>query len=221
MRLHGQTGLLAGGVTELAHGAPLEVVHPASDRWGDANQMAGNGGTILVGPNWVTNTTAPFAWQVEHAVGQQVQTMGKAPMSPKQLARVRAARQAARQAAAAKKLRQQQAAAAKKARQQAARRLANTITYVVTGSSADVTYGPAGSDFSDTVPMNVSAPIGNNPAVYYAIDAQLNGGGAVSCQILVGGKVISSASASGSYNIATCEIDQNPLTGGWENTNNG
>lgn len=92
-----------------------------------------------------------------------------------------------------------------------------TVTYVVTGSSADVTYGPAGSDLSGSVPMDVTATLGS-PS-YYAINAQLQGGGQVSCKILVDGKVISSATAEGGYNIAGCEISQNVITGQWENTN--
>ena len=56
---------------------------------------------------------------------------------------------------------------------------------------------------------------------YYAIDAQLQGDGTVSCQILVDGKVVSQATASGGYNIASCEISQDPFSGNWEDTNQG
>ena len=94
-----------------------------------------------------------------------------------------------------------------------------TVTYIVTGSPADVTYGPAGSDFSGSVPMKVTKPLGNPD--YYAIDAQLQGGGDVSCKIEVNGKVISQATASGGYNIASCEISQDPFSGNWEDTNQG
>jgi hypothetical protein len=173
-----------------------------------SHELAGNGGTVITAQNWVVSTTPKIAYRVQKAVGGSF--MGQGPISPQQAAQTRLA---AKQAAA--KLARQRAA------RQAARRAANTITYVVTGSSANVTYGPAGTNLSGSVPMNVSAPIGNNPAAYYAVDAQLNGGGTVSVEILVGGKVISSATASGSYNIASAEIDQNPLTGQWENTNSG
>jgi hypothetical protein len=94
-----------------------------------------------------------------------------------------------------------------------------SVTYIVTGSYANVTYGPAGSDFNGTVPMHVTRPLGN-PS-YYAINAQLQGGGTVSCKIEVNGKVISSATASGGYNIADCEISQDPFSGGWQNDNTG
>jgi len=92
-----------------------------------------------------------------------------------------------------------------------------TITYVVRGDSADVTYGPSGSDYTGTVPMTVTRRLGS-PS-YYAINAQLNGSGTVSCKLKVDGVTISSGSATGSYNIASCQIGQNLNTGSWENEN--
>jgi hypothetical protein len=96
-----------------------------------------------------------------------------------------------------------------------------TVTYIVTGAAGDaqVTYGPAGTNDTGSVPMSVTQPLGN-PS-YYAIDAQLQGGGTVSCSIDVNGVPISTASASGGYNIADCEIGQDPVTGTWENDNSG
>jgi hypothetical protein len=94
----------------------------------------------------------------------------------------------------------------------------HTLTYIVLGTpGAQVTYGPSGSNFNGQVPMRITAPL-RHPQ-YYAIDAQVQGGGSVTCKIKVDGKTISQANASGGYNIASCEIDQNPLTGQWENTN--
>ncbi|MGH3273651.1 MAG: hypothetical protein ACRDNZ_04910, partial [Streptosporangiaceae bacterium] len=93
----------------------------------------------------------------------------------------------------------------------------DTVTYVVRGSSAQVTYGPAGSDLSGSVPMRQTAPL--HDVSYYAISAQLQGGGEVSCQILVDGKVISQGTATGGYNIASCEISQDPLTDAWQSDN--
>lgn len=95
----------------------------------------------------------------------------------------------------------------------------STVTYVVTGSSADVTYGPAGSSLSGSVPMRKTAAIPASAPAYYAITAQLNGPGTVTCEILVGGKVISKSTATGSYNIADCEITQDPLSGNWADAN--
>ena len=94
---------------------------------------------------------------------------------------------------------------------------AQTVTYIVTGSAADVTYGPAGTDLSGTVPMTVTKPLGSPQ--FYSISAQLQGSGDVKCVIEVDGKAISSAEGSGGYNIAQCEVSPNPLTGKWEDTN--
>ncbi|MGW2855370.1 hypothetical protein ACWDAZ_26320, partial [Streptomyces sp. NPDC001215] len=95
-----------------------------------------------------------------------------------------------------------------------------TVTYVVTGTSgADVQYGPAGSSAQGTVPMNVTKPL-KNPQ-YYSITAQLQGGGHVTCQLKVNGKVISQSTASGGYNIASCEISKDLFSDKWTDTNAG
>jgi hypothetical protein len=95
-----------------------------------------------------------------------------------------------------------------------------TVTYIVTGTSgAQVTYGPAGSDYNGSVPMRVTDHLGNPE--YYAINAQLQGYGSVRCSIEVDGIPLSTASASGGYNIADCEIGQDPITNLWENDNTG
>ncbi|HUN37831.1 MAG TPA: hypothetical protein VMU95_38060 [Trebonia sp.] len=95
----------------------------------------------------------------------------------------------------------------------------STVTYVVTGSRANVTYGPAGSDATGSVPMRKTVTIPASAPLYYAIDAQLNGSGSVTCEILVGSRVISRATASGGYQIASCEIVPDPLTGNWQDAN--
>jgi len=68
--------------------------------------------------------------------------------------------------------------------------------------------------------MDKTLTIRSSAPSYYAINAQLQGGGTVSCQIQVDGKTISTATASGGYNIADCEISQD-FTGGWQDTNTG
>ena len=90
------------------------------------------------------------------------------------------------------------------------------ITYVVTGTrgGADVTYGPEGSSLSGHVPMRIAKRLGH--ADYYSIQAQLQGGGKVTVEIMVGGKVISKGTATGGYNIASAEIEQDMFTGKWE-----
>jgi hypothetical protein len=95
-----------------------------------------------------------------------------------------------------------------------------TVTYTVRGTpGAQVTYGPAGSDYNGSVPMRVTDRLGNPE--YYAINAQLQGGGSVSCSIEVDGIPLSTGTASGGYNIADCEIGQDPITNLWENDNTG
>ena len=94
-----------------------------------------------------------------------------------------------------------------------------TVTYAVTGSSADVQYGASGSSNQGSVPMSVTSSLGD-PA-YYNISAQLQGSGSVTCKLKVDGKVISQATASGGYNIAMCEIVQDPISGNWQDANSG
>jgi len=89
------------------------------------------------------------------------------------------------------------------------------VTYVVTGSAAHVTYGPSGANFEGTGPLSVSQPLGQPQ--FYSINAQLTGGGSVTCLLKVDGVTIVSNSASGSGNIASCQMDQN-LNGSWEAT---
>ena len=99
----------------------------------------------------------------------------------------------------------------------AAAAVKQTVTFVVTGSPADITYGPAGTSVSGTVPLHVTKPLAN--PIYYSIEAQLQGGGEVTCKIKVDGKIISQSVASGGYNIAMCEIGQDPLSGKWTDDN--
>src|SRR6516165_800260 len=57
------------------------------------------------------------------------------------------------------------------------------VTYVVTGSAAHVTYGPSGANFEGTGPLSVSQPLGQPQ--FYSINAQLTGGGSVTCLLKV------------------------------------
>jgi hypothetical protein len=91
----------------------------------------------------------------------------------------------------------------------------STVEFIVSGSPADVTYGPSGSGLSGSVPLDASVTIPSPAPAYYAVNAQLQGGGEVTCEIRVDGAVISAGRATGSYNITTCEIIQGP-SGDWE-----
>jgi hypothetical protein len=91
------------------------------------------------------------------------------------------------------------------------------VTYVATGSSANVTYGPSGTGYQGAVPLTVTKPLVGNPQ-FYSISAQLKAGGTVTCEIKVDGVTIVSASASGSTNVASCAMSQE-LNGSWQETN--
>lgn len=91
-----------------------------------------------------------------------------------------------------------------------------TVTYVVSGDPASVSYGPAGSTLQGSVPMRTGASLGN--ASYYALNAQLSQDGTVSCQILVNGTTVSSGTASGLGGLAHCEIVRDPA-GDWADGN--
>lgn len=93
----------------------------------------------------------------------------------------------------------------------------DTVEYIVTGSPADVTYGPSGSSLSGHSGMHVTKKLGS-PS-YYSISAQLTGSGKVTCEIKVKGKVVSKGTATGSYNIAMCEIVKDPFGGSWQDAN--
>jgi hypothetical protein len=155
-----------------------------------SNLAGGTPSVEVVGPDWTVNTVQPFARLVVKAVGGSLVTTS---------------------AGAAPVLPTSSAMPSAPP--------ADTVTYMVSGDDAQVTYGPAGSDAEGSVPMNVTQALGD-PA-YYAINAQLQGGGQVSCEIEVDGQVISQSTATGGYNIAQCEISQDPLTGDWQNDNDG
>jgi hypothetical protein len=91
-----------------------------------------------------------------------------------------------------------------------------TVTYEVWGSAATVTYGSSGSSLTGSSPMKVTQGL-QNPA-FYALTAQLQGGGVVHCEIGIDGKVVAESVTTGGYNIAQCEMSRS-LTGDWESDN--
>lgn len=100
------------------------------------------------------------------------------------------------------------------------------VEFRVTGSAPagyidpTVTYGPEGTSLDGSIPMDKAMTIPDSAPDFYSIDAQLSdAGGSITCEILVNGDVLSKASATGADNIASCEIDQDPFTGQWEDTN--
>jgi hypothetical protein len=99
------------------------------------------------------------------------------------------------------------------------------ITYIVTGSPAEIAYGPAGNAYVASTPLDTQEFIrkpGGRPAegtpgpaypAYYYISAQLSAGGSITCAILVGQRVVDQESAHGGHAIAKCEVGH--LDGRW------
>jgi len=87
-----------------------------------------------------------------------------------------------------------------------------TVTYLVTGSPAVVTYGPTGMVFMSGVPLDRTERL--RAPLYYDIRARLRGGGLVRCAIKVGRRVVVRATAEGRHGVAVCEVSQDPA-GRW------
>jgi hypothetical protein len=121
-------------------------------------------------------------------------------------------------------------ASAPAAASSAAPSLPTKVEFIVSGSAPDgidITYGPGGTELSGpstldgtatmTVPFDASA-------LYYAMNAQLQGDGDITCKIVVTGPgdaplTASSGAASGGYNI--CSAQAAPENSGlsWQNEN--
>ena len=82
-----------------------------------------------------------------------------------------------------------------------------------------MTYGPSGPGFNGNDLMHMTRPVGN--PVFYAISAQLQRGGTVTCVIKVDGVPLSRSTATGEFNIADCQIGQDRVTNLWEDDNTG
>lgn len=93
----------------------------------------------------------------------------------------------------------------------------NTVTFVVTGAPADVTYGHGGSSTHGTSPMRVTEPLIGS-ATDYTLSAVLGEDGTVKVKIYVNGKLIAHAKATGQYQSAMAVIDKNPFTDQWESS---
>ncbi len=104
------------------------------------------------------------------------------------------------------------------------------VGFIVSGSAPDgidITYGPSGSDLSGPTALDGKATMSvpfDASASYYAMDAQLQGDGDITCKIVVTGPgdaplTVSSGAASGSYNICSAQAapENNGLS--WQNDN--
>jgi hypothetical protein len=108
---------------------------------------------------------------------------------------------------------------------------ATKVEFIVSGTAPDgidITYGPSGSNLSGPSTLDGTATMSvpfDGSADYYALNAQLQGGGSVTCKIVVTGPgdnplTVSSGAASGGYNICSAQAapeDSSGLT--WTNEN--
>ena len=103
------------------------------------------------------------------------------------------------------------------------------VEFVVSGTAPggiNITYGPAGSNFSGPQTLDGNATMSvpfDGQAEYYALNAQLQGGGSIKCKIVVTGPgdnplTVSSGAASGGFNICDAQAAPTDSTGlSWDN----
>jgi hypothetical protein len=82
-----------------------------------------------------------------------------------------------------------------------------------------VTYGSAGNTFTGQGPLDVTTTLGGAPD--YSITARLQGSGSVTCEILIGSRVMSKSVATGGYSFASCRISRSPVSGKWHDARGG
>ena len=89
------------------------------------------------------------------------------------------------------------------------------VEFIVTGSApngVDITYGDDTSNQrTSSLPLDVTRPITKN--VLYWVMAQLQGGGRITCKVIIG-KTARAGHAIGGYNTCTAQSPSD-LVGGW------
>ena len=89
------------------------------------------------------------------------------------------------------------------------------VEFIVTGSApngVDITYGDDTSNQRTSgLPLDVTRPITKN--VLYWVMAQLQGGGRITCKVIIG-KTARAGHAIGGYNTCTAQSPSD-LVGGW------
>ena len=103
------------------------------------------------------------------------------------------------------------------------------VEFIVSGTAPDgidITYGPSGSDFQGPSTLDGTATMSvpfDGSADYYALNAQLQGDGSITCKIVVTGPgdaplTVSSGAASGGFNICDAQAAPTDSTGlSWTN----
>jgi hypothetical protein len=93
---------------------------------------------------------------------------------------------------------------------------ATEVSFSVTGSApngVDITYGSDSSNYEgSSPPYDATLTIDGN-ALYYAVTAQLSGGGDVTCEVRIG-DVVRTGHAVGGYNICSAQLNKS-YDGGW------
>jgi hypothetical protein len=88
------------------------------------------------------------------------------------------------------------------------------VEFIVTGSAphgVDITYGSdASNQQTRSLPLDVTRSIKKN--VLYWVMAQLQGGGRITCKVVIG-KRVGAGHAIGGYNTCTAQSPSDPLRG--------
>ena len=94
---------------------------------------------------------------------------------------------------------------------------ATEAVFSVTGtapSGVDITYGDDGSNYQGSAPpFHATLPV-KKGAMYYAVTAQLQGGGNITCKLTIG-DAVKVGHAVGGYNICSAQLNSDPIGGGW------
>jgi hypothetical protein len=88
------------------------------------------------------------------------------------------------------------------------------VEFIVTGSApngVDITYGDDTSNYqARSLPLNVTWSIKRN--VLYWVMAQLQGGGRITCRVVIG-NTVRAGHAVGGYNTCTAQSPSDPIAG--------
>jgi hypothetical protein len=95
---------------------------------------------------------------------------------------------------------------------------AETAKFSVTGrapNGVDITYGRDGTNLQGSPPPFQATMKVEEDALYYVVNAQLQGGGNIRCKVQIG-DAVKSGRARGGYNICSAQLNNNPISGDFE-----
>jgi hypothetical protein len=90
---------------------------------------------------------------------------------------------------------------------------ATRVAFIVTGSApngVEIRYGDDAANYKGSLPMDVTRSFGEH-ALYWVM-AQLQGGGRITCKVMIG-NAVRSGQAVGGYNTCTAQSPSDPLSG--------